>query len=161
MGDVKKINCCLISFIDFHTLYKRNPLLCLPQMDPHTFTHHLESLHCRVTILESTAFEPKINTAEDSDPTPDIMDAMFTLVKSLVDPGVRQRGASKIAFTIKGHPMVLELTMTKSSTDPGLITPDTVKCWIIYTNKNGYRDMIPAEGRHKVRTQLEKFIKEL
>jgi len=130
-------------------------------MDPHAFAHHLESLHCRVVILESTAFEPTLNTAEDSNPTPDIMDAMFTLVKSLADPGTRQREASKIAFTIKGHPMALELTMAKDSTDPGLITPDNVKCWIIYTNKSGYKDMIPAEGRHKVRTQLEKFIKEL
>ena len=89
------------------------------------------------------------------------MDAMFTLVKSLADPGVRQIGASKIAFTINARPMALELTMAKDNTSTGLITPDNVKCWIIYTNKSGYRDMIPAEGRHKVRTQLEKFIKEL
>ena len=129
-------------------------------MDPHTFTHHLESLHCRVAILESTAFEPKLNT-DVGDPTPDIMDAMFALVKSLADPGTRQRGASKIAFTINGHPMVLELTTAKGSTETGLITPDTVNCWIIYTNKNGYKDMVPANGRDKVRAQLEKFIKEL
>jgi hypothetical protein len=103
---------------------------------------------------------PKLNT-DFCDPTPDIMDAMFALVKSLVDPGTRQRGASKIAFAIKGHPMVLELTMAKGSTDTGLITPDTVNCWIIYTNKNGYKDMVPANGRDKVRAQLEKFIKEL
>jgi hypothetical protein len=187
VGDVNKSTVASYLFSIFTLSIKETPYRAYRKMDPHAFAHHLESLHCRVVILESAAFEPTLNTAEDSNPTPDIMaklhldpplgnapqpglrgggqdrymDAMFTLVKSLADPGVRQIGASKIAFTINARPMALELTMAKDNTSTGLITPDNVKCWIIYTNKSGYRDMIPAEGRHKVRTQLEKFIKEL
>ena len=114
--------------------------------------------------LESSAFEPKLNTGtadSNAELTPGIMDAMFALVKSLADPGTRQRGASRIAFAIKGHKMVLELTMAYKKEGQGLITPDTIPCWIIYTNRRGYKDIIPAVGRRKVRAQLEKFIEEL
>ncbi len=133
-------------------------------MDPlaHTFTPclgFLESLRCRGTILETPAFEPMLNTADSNELNPGILDALFALVKSLADPGTRQMGASRIAFTIKGRPMVLELSTMAYNMGRGLITPDTIPCWIIYTNSRGYKDMIPAVGRHKVQEQLEFFLK--
>ena len=93
-------------------------------------------------------------------PTPEIMNAMLTLVTEKADPGVWQPCPFLISFTIKGHPMLLEMT-TASLNKDAIITADNIPSWIVYTNSRGYKDIIPARGRHKVQTQLEKFIKEL